>query len=226
MKQKQLYLVMALLLFLAVPYSFAQEQAAAQPGSAENPMTNMGYPTPMNAEMRMDAPVTTVTNTQPALNKEDVAVVTAQAHATIKGTTEGSPIKGEISFNETKDGVIIDAEVFDVPNPGLHGFHVHEKGSCDEEGKAAGGHYNPDNVEHGDMVHNGHMNAHAGDMGNITIDDKGHGTYTALLPGLTLTGEKYNISGLAVILHEKADDFGQPTGNAGGRIGCGVITQK
>ncbi|MBI3323135.1 MAG: superoxide dismutase family protein, partial [Candidatus Omnitrophica bacterium] len=29
--------------------------------------------------------------------------------------------------------------------------------------------------------------------------------------------------GRSLILHEKVDDFGQPLGNAGGRIGCGVI---
>ena len=31
------------------------------------------------------------------------------------------------------------------------------------------------------------------------------------------------VAGRAFILHEKQDDFGQPTGNAGGRIGCGKI---
>jgi Cu-Zn family superoxide dismutase len=29
--------------------------------------------------------------------------------------------------------------------------------------------------------------------------------------------------GRAIIVHAKKDDGGQPTGNAGGRIGCGVI---
>jgi Cu-Zn family superoxide dismutase len=31
------------------------------------------------------------------------------------------------------------------------------------------------------------------------------------------------VGGRAIILHEKMDDFSQPTGNAGGRIGCGTI---
>ena len=42
------------------------------------------------------------------------------------------------------------------------------------------------------------------------------------LPAASLTG-KNAILGRGVILHEKPDDFSQPTGNAGGRIACGVI---
>jgi Cu-Zn family superoxide dismutase len=35
-----------------------------------------------------------------------------------------------------------------------------------------------------------------------------------------------NVVGKSVIIHEKADDFtSQPSGNAGGRISCGVIKE-
>ncbi|MBI2167628.1 MAG: superoxide dismutase family protein, partial [Candidatus Omnitrophica bacterium] len=44
-----------------------------------------------------------------------------------------------------------------------------------------------------------------------------------VVPGLTLKEGEYAVAGRALILHEKEDDFGQPTGNAGGRIACGVI---
>ena len=43
------------------------------------------------------------------------------------------------------------------------------------------------------------------------------------MPGLTLNDGKYAVNGLSIILHEKKDDFSQPSGNAGGRIACGII---
>ena len=33
----------------------------------------------------------------------------------------------------------------------------------------------------------------------------------------------HSILGHGVVVHEKADDFGQPVGNAGGRLAVGVI---
>lgn len=67
------------------------------------------------------------------------------------------------------------------------------------------------------------LHAHAGDLGNIEIGADGTGTLEVTIPELCLTGCKYSLEGKSVILHEKEDDFGQPTGNAGGRIGCGPI---
>ncbi|OGW90548.1 MAG: hypothetical protein A3D28_04315 [Omnitrophica bacterium RIFCSPHIGHO2_02_FULL_63_14] len=64
-------------------------------------------------------------------------------------------------------------------------------------------------------------------MGNITVDVDGHGTAKLHMPELGLAvRSRYDILGRAVILHEKQDDFSQPTGNAGGRIACGVIEAK
>ena len=62
-------------------------------------------------------------------------------------------------------------------------------------------------------------------MGNIDVGPKGSGTATVVLPGVSLTGTggTPSVKGRSIILHEKIDDFGQPTGNAGGRIGCGTI---
>ena len=146
----------------------------------------------------------------------------AKARAVIKGTEENSPITGEVLFTELKGGIEVRAQVAGVP-PGKHGFHIHENGSCDDQGKAAGSHYNPDGAMHGLVITDGFARAHAGDFGNIEVNDNGIGNLKIFVPGLTLSGLKYNIAGKAVILHEKTDDFGQPTGNAGGRIGCGTI---
>ena len=145
------------------------------------------------------------------------------AKAIIKGTQADSPIIGRVDLTQKSDGVKVLAHLLNVP-PGDHGFHVHENGSCAEAGQAAGGHFNPDQAQHGLLSKDGFAAAHAGDLGNITIDADGSGYYFEMLKGPNLSGGKYNITGKAIILHEKVDDFGQPTGNAGGRIGCGIIT--
>ena len=148
----------------------------------------------------------------------------ASGKAVIKGTAADSKISGDVVFMEEKDGLRIKAIFLNV-SPGKHGFHIHENGSCDDMGKAAGGHFNPDGSEHGYLPKQGHQHAHAGDMGNIKISENGTGSLDVLLPGLALKEGKYAIAGRSIILHEKSDDFGQPTGNAGGRIGCGVIEE-
>ena len=111
----------------------------------------------------------------------------------------------------------------DVTPAGKHGIHIHENGSCEEGGMAAGGHFNPLGVPHGFLPRDGYSKAHAGDLGNIDIDDEGKGSLEIFLIGLSLSEGNKNVAGLAVILHEKEDDFNQPTGNAGGRIACGKI---
>ena len=143
--------------------------------------------------------------------------------AMIHGTTEDSPVTGTAVFKMTEGGnmsVVVDIE---HASPGLHGLHIHQFGACDDAGKAAGGHYNPDAVKHGNVMKEGVIGAHAGDFGNIKIGPDGTGHLEVMAPALALGGDRRTIGGRAIILHEKADDFGQPTGNAGGRIACGTI---
>ena len=148
------------------------------------------------------------------------------AVAELKGTAPDSKIKGAVKFTEEKGGVVVLVEVWKVP-PGKHGLHIHEKGSCEDGGKAAGGHYNPSGNPHGFAPKDFPLHAHPGDMGNIEVDEEGHGTLKLHMPELGLANSaRYNLRHLAVILHEKADDFSQPTGNAGGRIACGVIEDR
>jgi superoxide dismutase, Cu-Zn family len=145
---------------------------------------------------------------------------TGSAH--IHGVAEGSALSGHLLLTETPEGLKVSAS-FQNASPGKHGFHIHENGSCGDGGKEAGGHYNPAGAPHGLLSKDGFERAHAGDFGNVEIAADGTGTHEALLPGLTLTEGKYPVMGKAVIFHENEDDFGQPVGNAGGRIGCGII---
>ena len=218
--------------FLSLP-SFAQMNAEkpSMKDSAMDAMTNdeMMDDEMMDADMMMKSPVMNeqksktddqIVNETTNYKDEDVV---AEAEAYVKATAEGSKVWGIVDLTETKEGVYVDAEFGNVPNPGKHGVHIHENGSCEDSGNAAGGHFNPEGVKHGYLPDNGHMAAHMGDMGNIDIDEYGDGYLSIFLPGVSLTKGQNNVAGKAVILHEKVDDFGQPTGNAGGRIGCGVI---
>lgn len=146
----------------------------------------------------------------------------AKGIAELKGTTEGSTVLGTVVFEDTAGGVHVTANISGVA-AGTHGFHVHENGSCLDAGAGAGGHYNPEGVKHGNLASDGFTGAHAGDLGNIEAHQDGTATLDTVVPGLSVVGGKYSVDGHAVILHEKRDEFSQPTGNAGGRIGCGVI---
>ncbi len=132
-----------------------------------------------------------------------------------------STVGGTATIREVAEGMGIQADinVWGIPPAGQHGIHIHQYGDCADGGNAAGGHYNPNNAPHGFLPKDGMAGAHPGDMGNIEVGTDGKGHLSITLPGVTLS----QVAGRAIVLHEKPDDFGQPTGNAGGRIGCGLI---
>lgn len=78
----------------------------------------------------------------------------------------------------------------------------------------------------------GHPNdsvRHVGDLGNVRFGEQGTANIDFVDSQIALRGP-HSIIGRAVVLHEKADDFGRSdhpdsrkTGNAGGRVACGVI---
>lgn len=142
--------------------------------------------------------------------------------AEIQGTSEDSEIRGSVTFMEIENELKIVAEIEGAP-PGKHGFHIHEFGAITNGGQDAGGHYNPIDTDHGSITEDGVHHAHIGDLGNIEIGEDGKGTKELWLKHVTLSGGEFSVAGRAVILHEKMDDFGQPTGNAGGRIAGGTI---
>ena len=137
-------------------------------------------------------------------------------------STSGSTAKGTVHFADAGDGnVEVQVDLTGVP-PGTHGFHLHEKGACGNNGNDAGGHFNPTGMIHGAPDAVSH---HAGDFGNVTADANGevHTRFTTHSISLK-AGDATNPVGHAVVLHANADDLvSQPSGNAGARIACGVV---
>jgi Cu-Zn family superoxide dismutase len=148
---------------------------------------------------------------QPQSVQHAVAIITP---------TKGNMLTGIVTFEETEKGVRIIANLSGL-SPGSHGFHIHEFGDLrSDDGTSAGGHYNPTGMPHSMPMTE---NRHAGDMGNITADSSGNSHLDYVDPVMQLQG-LHSIIGRAVIVHAKEDDLKtQPTGNAGARIGQGVI---
>lgn len=128
--------------------------------------------------------------------------------------------QGTAMFTQKGKNVEMDMNVYKL-TPGIHAVHIHEFGDCSStDAKSAGGHWNPAKDEHGKWD-SGHF--HMGDIGNLVADKTG----TARLIFKTdkwclgCADESKNIIGKAIVIHSDKDDFHtQPTGNAGGRVGC------
>lgn len=133
----------------------------------------------------------------------------------------GSKLAGSAVFSETESGVQVMISIANV-KPGERASHVHEKGDCSApDAASAGGHFNPHTHAHG-LPQQEHR--HLGDLGNITVGKDGTGSHTITVKGANLkSDDPSSFYGKAIIVHEKKDDGGQPTGNAGGRIACGEI---
>lgn len=132
----------------------------------------------------------------------------------------GTNTQGTADFVQKGKTVDMTLNVYKL-TPGIHAVHIHEKGSCAAtDASSAGGHWNPSNHDHGkwDSEH-----FHMGDIGNLVADKDG----TAQLEFKTdkwcigCSDPSKNILGKTLIIHADKDDFKtQPTGNAGGRVGC------
>jgi Cu-Zn family superoxide dismutase len=134
----------------------------------------------------------------------------------------GSSLSGLATFQEVQGGVLVEIHVENTP-PGWHAVHVHEKGDCSAaDGSSAGGHFNPAALNHGSPHAVGAH--HAGDLGNMEVTADGKGHHVILMPDLTVASGPNSVVGRSIVVHAGVDDLvTQPTGNAGGRIGCGVI---
>ena len=131
---------------------------------------------------------------------------------------------GSVTLTQTPAGVLLSLSVKGLP-AGEHAFHVHAVGKCEPPFTSAGGHFNPGNKKHGMMSPEG---AHAGDMPNLHIPASGELAVEVLNAAVTLEKGKpnslFDADGSAVVIHAGKDDYKtDPTGDAGGRIACGVV---
>lgn len=133
---------------------------------------------------------------------------------------------GTLTFTEGDHGLKIVPNIAGI-SPGPHGFHIHEKPSCDpapKDGKAsaaeaAGGHFDPAKTG----KHLGpHAEGHRGDMPLLEANAQGLITKEVVAPNLRL----FDIMNRSVVIHEGGDNYSddpKPLGGGGVRWACGVI---
>jgi len=145
------------------------------------------------------------------------------AEAVINGTYADTTVDGKATFDEV-NGKVKMLLTITVPSKANQSVavHLHEHGACGEMGNEAHGHWNPTNKKHGKW---GSDNFHSGDIGNIQLDANGKGSKELETDLWSIGGDSTtNILDKSVIVHGGVDDYtSQPAGNAGTRIGCGVI---
>jgi Cu-Zn family superoxide dismutase len=138
----------------------------------------------------------------------------------------GSDVSGDLTLVPMGDGVHVTGLVRGLAPGSTHAIHIHDKGDCSAaDASSAGGHFNPTGQAHGKVDSAAH---HAGDMNNLVAAADGVARVDLHASGPTLgTGAATDAIGRALIVHAAADDYtSQPSGNAGARVACGVITAR
>lgn len=140
----------------------------------------------------------------------------------------GQPV-GVAKLTQEADGsVLVRVQVHDLP-PGFHGFHVHAAGLCTPPFTSAGGHFNPAGLTHRD---------HAGDMPVLLVNADGTGEARFKTDRFAVA-DLFDVDGSALIIHADPDNYANiptryvaapdattlATGDAGGRVACGVVEQ-
>lgn len=154
----------------------------------------------------------------------------AYAVALVRPTTApGAGAQGTVSLRESDGGLMVSLSLSGL-RPGPHAVHVHENPACGPgedgtPGGAAGGHWDPlDSDEHGAPTDP--LDAkHLGDFGNFEAGPDG--TAEVVVAVAPFPTEEVGVTGHAVIVHEGRDDLASdPAGDAGSRVGCGVLEAR
>lgn len=135
------------------------------------------------------------------------------AIAHISGGRTCPLLRGTVRFLPRRVGTLVVAEICGLPasETGFFAFHIHGGNNCRGNGfPNTGGHYDPDGMSHP---------RHPGDLPPL-LSDNGR-AYSQVLTGRF---QVRDIVGKTVVIHGGTDDFmTQPSGNAGRKIGCGVV---
>jgi Cu-Zn family superoxide dismutase len=163
---------------------------------------------------------------QPAPQKRQGSVWSKEAptSATVEVRDQKGKVVGNIALTAGESGIAMNAKFAGLP-PGVHGFHIHDKGICKGDFATAGGHFNPGHTKHGILNDAGR---HAGDLPNLDVPASGAVNLDLFLTGVSLTpGSPINLNdtdGASFVVHAGPDDYkSDPSGNSGGRIACGVV---
>ena len=172
------------------------------------------------AALAMVLTLTTSVHAQVTSKKMQAGPAITKAVAVLHATKSGGEASGVVTFTKVEGGVKVVAEIRGL-TPGKHGFHIHEWGDTSSpDAMSAGSHFDPAMTKHHGSPTD--MPRHGGDLGNLEASDRGVARLDIVVPGMSLTGPT-SIIGRGVIVHEKEDNFGQPVGNAGGRVAAGVV---
>ena len=154
-------------------------------------------------------------------------------------------VKGTVIFKQfnINEDVLVMFDLYDLVPEKIRAIHIHEFGDERKGCESLGGHWNPENNNHGSIWVKG-IHRHAGDLiNNIIPDDKGRFKFSYTDNKLNLIGDvKTTIIGRSVVIHDDLDDLGLgglnddgqiidekvheeslKTGNAGKRMACAII---
>lgn len=170
-------------------------------------------------------------------------------HGEEQGTPAGSGTEVELktpsgssagTANFTVDGnhlrVTVDATGL---TPGFHGLHIHQEGKCEANSAPPAGGAPGDFLSAGGHLQVGGATGHpaSGDLTSLQVREDGHGYLVTTTDTVTMA----DIEGKALIIHAGPDNFANiperytreggtgpdqntmSTGDAGGRVACGVI---
>jgi len=196
--------------------------------SAQGPVPPPAPPTPPPSPPTTDTPVN---NAAPyPQNRVDRRFCPPEPRQALKAIVviSSGNATGKITFSQASPGapVVVGGRLEKCLPEGNHGFHIHKLGDLSNGCLSAGAHFNPSNVSHAGPAD---TSRHVGDLGNVKADANGVVDISLQDDVISLEGP-CSIIGRALVVHLKQDDLGKggdaesvKTGNAGARIGCGVI---